>query len=172
MGAATAFGTGLGVGRPLPARWRVGGERRFTPSPPPLRPPPCLAPTHPEACGFSAAVITSGAFAASTVPLGQGCFTLGSGTRCEVGRGVQGRGMVRWHGSALPGDAERVCVWVRVRHPAPPPTSAWNGRLPSSLPAPAANYWLSPLPPAAPAASALVRAFPETGRASPSPPEK
>lgn len=72
--------------------------------------------------------MTSGASAASTVPLRQGCFALGTGTGCEVGRRVQGRGLVRWHGSALPGDAERVCVCVRVRHPAPP-TSAWNGGL-------------------------------------------
>lgn len=168
MGAATAYGTGLGVGRPIPARWTVGGERRFTPSRPPPRPLHCLAPTHPEACGFSAAVITSGAFAASAVPRGQGCFTLGSGPGCEVGRGVQGRGMVRWHGSALPGDAERVCVWVR--HPAPP-TSAWNGGLPSSQHL-RRIHGCPPCLPQPPQPPMLVRAFPETGSASPSPPEK
>lgn len=137
MGAAIADGTGLGVGRPLPARSRRGGEKRFTPSPFSPRLPACLPPTHWEARSLFAAVKTSRASAAATVPLGPGCSALSTGLGSVAGRGVQGRGMVRWRRPALPGDAERVCVCVRVRHHAPP-TSAWKG--PHTYPTPDCHH--------------------------------
>ncbi|XP_039721945.1 uncharacterized protein LOC120605063 isoform X2 [Pteropus medius] len=74
--------------------------------------------------------------------------------------------MVRWHGSALPGDAERVCVYVG--HPALP---ARNQGPPHSQHLKQIDRCFSfflqpPLPPV------LVHALPGTGSTSPSPPEK
>ena len=108
------------MGRRLPARSRKGGERRFTPSPSSPRLSACLPPTHEEARRFFAAVIASRASAAAAGPLRPGRAALGTGPGSEAGPGVQGRGMVRWRQPALPGDAERVCVCVRVGHHAPP----------------------------------------------------
>lgn len=137
MGAAIADRTGLGVGRPLPARSRRGGERRFTPSPFSPRLPACLPPTHREARSLFVAVITSRASAAATVLLGTGCSALSTGPGSVAGCGVQGRGMVRWRRPALLGEAERVCVCVRVGHHAPP-MSAWKG--PHTHPTPESHH--------------------------------
>lgn len=79
----------------------------------------CLLPTDRKACR-SAAVTVSEASAAAAVLLKPGCFALvSSALGPRGGRGVQGRGMVRWRRSAYLGDVERVCVCVCVLFPAP-----------------------------------------------------
>lgn len=64
-----------------------------------------------------------------------GCFARATGPRSGEDRGVQGRGMVRWRRSALPGDSERVCVCVQpfVR-PSPTPVVCLVPAFPPSAP--------------------------------------
>ncbi|XP_014316961.1 uncharacterized protein LOC106698264 [Myotis lucifugus] len=140
-------GGGLTASRALDRGW----ERRFTPSSLRPQPPPRLPATPREARSFCAAVIASGACGRYS-SLGAGWFPRGTGPGCAVGRGVRGRGVVRWRGPALPGPGS-VFVFVYV----------WTPRPASSRNAPWPGTWrpriTGPLSSRSPASSAAGRAL-------------